>query len=103
MGTQTTFMVGKLSESEIEDVLAGNILGRIGCHADGLTYVVPVSYAYDGKYIYIRTQDGMKVDILRKNPRLCFQVDEMKIMGNWKSGIGQGCSEEHLLRPRPHS
>lgn len=87
-------MLGKLSIEEIETVLSENIVGRIGCHADGVTYVVPVSYAYDGQYIYVRTQEGMKIDMLRKSPELCFQVDEMKNMANWKSVITWGVFEE---------
>ncbi len=87
-------MIGKLSDSEIEAVLAGNLVGRIGCHADGVTYVVPVSYAYDGEFIYVRTQEGMKIDMLRKNPELCFQVDILKNMANWKSVVVWGRFEE---------
>src|SRR5690349_12609268 len=83
-------MIGKLSPTEIEDLLKHEIIGRIGCHADDVTYVVPVSYAYDGKYIYGRTHEGMKINIMRKNPKVCFQVDRMMDMANWKSVIAMG-------------
>lgn len=75
-------MLGKLESKQIEKVLNNNIVGRIGCHADGTTYVVPISYAYDGTYIYGRTMEGMKVNIMRKNPNVCFEVDDMKNMAN---------------------
>jgi len=87
-------MIGNLSSAEIEAVLTGNLIGRIGCHADGLTYVVPVSYAYDGQFIYVRTQEGMKINMLRKNPELCFQVDILENMANWKSVVVWGRFEE---------
>jgi len=41
-------MLGKLTMAEIEEVIKHQIVGRIGCHANGMTYRVPVSYAYDG-------------------------------------------------------
>jgi len=87
-------MMGKLSAVEIEEVLSSQILGRIGCSADGLTYVVPISYAYDGNYLYCHTHEGMKLSIMRKNPAICFEVDEMKNMANWKSVVVQGRFEE---------
>jgi nitroimidazol reductase NimA-like FMN-containing flavoprotein (pyridoxamine 5'-phosphate oxidase superfamily) len=87
-------MLGKLPASEIETLLKQQVVGRIGCHADALTYVVPISYAYDGVYIYGRTLEGMKVNMMRKNPEVCFQVDDMKNMANWKSVIAWGVFEE---------
>jgi len=87
-------MLGALSPIEIEDLLHEQIVGRIGCYSENRVYVVPISYAYDGKYIYCHTYEGMKVNVMRKNPKVCFQVDEMKDMGNWKSVIGWGEFEE---------
>ena len=87
-------MFGKLDYKEIEVVLRHQIVGRIGCHAEGMTYVVPISYAYDGVYIYGHTREGMKINIMRKNPQVCFEVDQMKDMANWKSVIVWGTYEE---------
>ena len=87
-------MLGTLEKNEVEDFLAGQVVGRIGCHADGVTYIVPVSYAYDGIYVYAHSNEGMKTTIMRKNPRICFEVDHMKDMANWKSVISWGLFEE---------
>ena len=87
-------MFGNLNQGEIEDVLHSQLLGRIGCHADNTTYIVPISYAYDGENIYARTLEGMKVDIMRKNPHVCFEVENMSNMANWKSVICWGEFEE---------
>jgi nitroimidazol reductase NimA-like FMN-containing flavoprotein (pyridoxamine 5'-phosphate oxidase superfamily) len=39
-------------------------------------YVIPLNFGYDGKSIYIHcAQEGKKLDILRKNNRVCFEVD----------------------------
>ncbi|MGZ5285629.1 MAG: pyridoxamine 5'-phosphate oxidase family protein [Flavisolibacter sp.] len=87
-------MLGNLSDVQINTVLHTQLIGRIGCHAEGLTYVVPISYAYDGEFIYCHTREGKKTFMMRKNARVCFQVDEMQDMANWKSVILQGAFEE---------
>lgn len=87
-------MFGKLSHEQIEEVLHEQIVGRIGCHFDGVTYVLPISYAYDGDYIYCLTKEGMKMKLMRQNSRVCFQVDDLQNMANWKSVIAWGDFEE---------
>jgi nitroimidazol reductase NimA-like FMN-containing flavoprotein (pyridoxamine 5'-phosphate oxidase superfamily) len=87
-------MLGKLSMSEIEELLHHQLIGRIGCHFEDTMYVVPISYAYDGHYIYCHTHEGMKIDLMRKNPRVCFEVDHMQNMANWQSVISWGEFEE---------
>ena len=87
-------MLGKLEPQQIEEVLKNQFVGRIGCSLNNETYIVPRSYVYDGDYIYGHTAEGKNPDIMRKNPRVCFQVDEMKDMANWKSVVLQGEFEE---------
>ena len=87
-------MFGSLTEKEIEEVISSQVIGRIGCHADGVTYVVPVSYAYDGNYIYGHAREGMKISMMRKNPKVCFQTDQLDDMANWKSVVAWGDFEE---------
>lgn len=87
-------MIGKLESYEIEDVLQRQIVGRIGCTANNITYIVPISYAYDGNCIYGHTYEGMKIKMMRENPRVCFEVDTMENMANWKSVVAWGNFEE---------
>ena len=87
-------MLGILEQDKIEELLGSQVLGRIGCHADDLTYIVPISYAYDGTYIYAHSDEGMKTSIMRKNPKVCFQVDRMNDMANWRSVVSWGVFEE---------
>ncbi len=91
---KSLLMFENLDNGQIENVISENIMGRLGCHADGKTYVVPVSYAYDGKYIYVRTFEGLKISMMRKNPNVCFQVDSLEDMADWKSVIAWGTFEE---------
>ncbi|HEY0272626.1 MAG TPA: pyridoxamine 5'-phosphate oxidase family protein [Chitinophaga sp.] len=87
-------MLGTLNEQEIEEVLLRNVTGRIGCYDGSKVYVVPVSYAYNDKYIITHSYEGMKINIMRKNPQVCFEVDEMQDQANWRSVIAWGTYEE---------
>jgi len=87
-------MLGNLPAKDIEEVLTHQVMGRIGCHDDNTTYVIPISYAYDGKYIYGHTTNGMKIKMMRSNPSVCFEVEEIRDMANWKSIILWGTFEE---------
>ena len=87
-------MLGELKGNEIEDVIRHQLIGRLGCYADGKIYVIPISYAYDGEYFYAFSREGMKVNMMRKNPDVCLQIDNMSYMDNWQSVIVWGRFEE---------
>ncbi|PZR22393.1 MAG: pyridoxamine 5'-phosphate oxidase [Citrobacter freundii] len=87
-------MFGVLAESQIDQLLRKQVLGRLGCHADGLTYVVPISYAWHDGYLYMYTQEGLKISMLRSNKKVCFQVDNTRDLSNWQSVICWGEVEE---------
>lgn len=87
-------MFGKLSQEEIEQLIRRQVVGRIGCHAKGLTYVVPVSYAYDDNCIYAHSLKGLKIDLMHQNPKVCFQVDDTRDLTNWQSVVCWGEFEE---------
>jgi len=87
-------MIGILSTEASKEILQENILGRIGCYDGSRIYVVPVNYVFDGKYIIAHSVVGMKIQIMRKNPQVCFEVDVMKSMTHWKSVIVWGQYQE---------
>ncbi|MEJ7679121.1 MAG: pyridoxamine 5'-phosphate oxidase family protein [Segetibacter sp.] len=53
-------MMGELNYAEIEEVLQDQLVGRIGCYSDGVTYIVPVNYAYNDPYVYIHSLEGKR-------------------------------------------
>jgi uncharacterized protein len=89
---------GILNQIEIEEVLRHQVIGRIGCHSDSVTYVIPISYAYDGKNIFAHTLEGMKIGMMRKNTNVCFEVDSISNLDNWQSVICWGSFKE-LVNP----
>ena len=98
----------ELSSGEIEEFLRGQRIARLGCHADGTTYVVPLIYAYDDGAVVAVTTEGRKTAMLRENPRVCVEVDEYDVdgKGSWRSVIAHGSSEElagDAVEPRSRS
>ena len=87
-------MLGILSSDEIEDLLRSEFIARLGCHADGRTYVVPITYAYDGESLIGHSADGLKLRMMRRNPFVCVEIDHLDDFANWRSVIAQGRFED---------
>lgn len=85
---------GELTQDEIDEVLRTEIIGHLGCHADDRTYVVPIGYVYRDNGIFVHLDDGLKVRMMRSNPRVCFQVEHIKDLANWRSVIAWGVFRE---------
>jgi nitroimidazol reductase NimA-like FMN-containing flavoprotein (pyridoxamine 5'-phosphate oxidase superfamily) len=83
-------MLGELNQKEIEQVLSENVIGRIGCYADGRVYVVPVTYVYEDGCIIGHTSGGLKIHMLQENPNCCFELDHCGNLANWQSVITLG-------------
>ena len=64
-------------ETEIEALLERALVGRIATCSDGEPYVVPLCFVCEGgKVFFHAARVGKKMDYLRANPRVCFEVDE---------------------------
>jgi len=87
-------VIEELSEDEIDAFLRRQLVGRVGCHAFGRTYVVPVIYVWSGGYVYVQSIEGRKIRMMRANPEVCFEVDEYEADGSWRSVIVEGVFEE---------
>jgi len=87
-------MLGKLNETQINNLLLSQAIGRIGCINEDQPYIVPITYVFDGKNIYGQTHEGLKLEIMRKNPNICFQVDMIMNMANWQSVVVYGSFQE---------
>jgi len=60
----------------IEEILGSCTVMHLGLCCDGIPYVVPVSYGYHGDSLYFHSApSGMKLDFIRRNRVVCFQVD----------------------------
>jgi len=85
----------ELAAEEVEAFLREQVVARIGCHAGGETYVVPVIYAYEAGAAHVMSVEGRKIRMMRENPRVSFEVDRYEQeTGSWRSVIADGRYEE---------
>jgi len=87
-------MLGTMTKEQILNVLQSQVIGRIGCCVGDEMYIVPVTYALHNDYIYAHSKEGLKILMMRKNPHVCFQVDSIENMTNWRSVILWGDYQE---------
>jgi hypothetical protein len=60
---------------EMEGILQDEVIGHLALAADGEVYVVPLNYTYlDGKVLFHCALQGRKLDMIRRNPGVCFEV-----------------------------
>ncbi|MBN2235426.1 MAG: pyridoxamine 5'-phosphate oxidase family protein [Opitutales bacterium] len=69
-------------EKEVSDqTIIGELLSsaqvcRIAMVDGAEPYVVPLNYGYEDGVIYVHSaRAGRKIDILKKNPRVCFEIE----------------------------
>lgn len=88
----------EMAKSEIEEVLQRVGYGHFACAIDNQPYVVPIHYAYEKPYIFIYTTEGKKTDMIKANPRVCLQAEEVVGNGDWRSVIVIGEAEQIIER-----
>ena len=61
---------------ELESILHEARVCRIGLVDGTVPYLVPVCYGYGNQCLYVHSaREGKKLDIIRKNNNVCFEVD----------------------------
>lgn len=62
--------------AEIETIIRGSQVCRLGLTDGDEPYIVPLCFGYDGRALYFHcAQEGRKLEILRGNNRVCFEFD----------------------------
>jgi len=70
--------VKKITEDKntIESIIRQASVCRIALSDDAQPYVVPVCFGYEDNTLYFHSSNkGRKLDILRKNNAVCFEID----------------------------
>lgn len=72
-----------LTVEEVNGILSRALVGRLGTCKDNEPYVVPLCFAYHGGRIYFHCKPtGKKMENMKANPRVCFQVDEHRLISS---------------------
>ena len=83
---------------EINALLRRVGYGHLACCRDDQPYVLPIYYVFDGNEIFIYTTAGLKSEIIKVNPRICLQVEEILDDGSWGSVVVTGEAKEIVDR-----
>jgi len=61
---------------EIEEIIKKAEICRIGLVDKEEPYIVPVCFGYEGSTLYFHSApEGRKIDLIRRNNRVCFEID----------------------------
>lgn len=86
--------IHEMSNAECCEVLRREKVGRLACAHNNQPYVIPIYFAFDGNYIYGFTTVGQKVEWMRSNELVCFEMDHIENEHEWVSIVVFGRYEE---------
>lgn len=59
----------------LESIIQRAAVCHLGLCADNNPYIVPLNFGYeDGKLFFHTGREGLKIDLLRRNNRVCFEM-----------------------------
>ena len=62
--------------SEIDAIIRSSQVCRLGMTDGHEPYIIPLCFGYDGQALYFHSaKEGRKLDILRRNNKVCFEFD----------------------------
>ena len=64
------------ARDEIVEIIEKATICRLGLCRDNIPYVVPLNYGYRDDCLYLHcAKEGKKMDMIRANPHVCFEID----------------------------
>jgi nitroimidazol reductase NimA-like FMN-containing flavoprotein (pyridoxamine 5'-phosphate oxidase superfamily) len=92
--------------ADIDRIIYDSQVCRLGLARDNVPYVIPVSFGYDGTFLYFHTAHaGRKIEFIEANPAVCVEFEQKVILKphesepcNWtfsfQSVVGHGSIHE---------
>jgi len=87
----------ELAEPECRALLSRHHVGRMAYTFRDRVDIAPIHYYFDDGWLYGRTALGRKLEIVKHNRWVAFQVDEVDGPFDWRSVVVKGGL--YLLRP----
>lgn len=85
-----------LTQNECSALLGNNYIGRMAYIVKGRAEVIPITYYYDQEHhaIISYSGEGNKIEAMRRNGSVSFQVDEITALDKWQSILLHATFEE---------
>lgn len=89
-------MIKSLDEKESLSLIESNYIGYLAYVFKNSPYVVPMTYYFDKEnhVIICYSAEGHKINAMRKNNCIAFEVIDMESVHKWKSVLAHGTYEE---------
>ena len=87
-----------VEKAEIEAVIAAAEVCRLAMADNGQPYIVPLCFGYRENVLYFHSaMEGKKLDILKKNNRVCFEFDIDIEIKEGKNGCDYGMKFQSVI------
>ncbi len=83
-------VIRDLSRNECVALLGRHGVGRLAFTWKDRVDIEPIAYAWDEDTAFLRTGPGIKLDVLRRNPWVALEVDEIRGPFDWESVVVKG-------------
>ena len=86
-----------LRPADSRALLRRNHFGRLAFSFKDRVDIEPISYVFNGRWLYARTSRGTKLVQMKHNPWVAFEVDEVEGPFDWRSVVVHGTA--YFLNP----
>jgi hypothetical protein len=87
-----------MSSEDSKDLLEKAPVGRLGTCLGNEPYVIPLNFVYDNGKIYFHSAKvGRKLENLKSNPKVCFEVDQLIGIKEGEIGCDFGCYYKSVI------
>jgi uncharacterized protein len=94
-------LIHELNPNECAEFLSRSSVGRLGCALINQPYIVPIHFSFDAERscLYAFSTVGQKIEWMRKNPKVCLEVEEIADKNLWTTVLVFGRYHEIERRP----
>jgi uncharacterized protein len=85
-------------QAEVLAIMSEALVCRLGLSDEGAPYVVPMNFGLGEKCLYLHCAgEGRKLDILRRNDRVCFEMDLLREIKRSPTACGWGACYRSVI------
>ena len=86
------------SRQEMDSIIRRSKICRLGFVDGQEPYIVPMNFGYDGQVFYFHcAQEGRKLEIMRRNSRVCFEFDILEQIVEGPAGCTWACRYQCVM------
>ena len=85
-------------QAEIQAIMKEALVCRLGFSDEGTPYIVPMNFGLGERCLYLHcAREGRKLDIIRKNDRVCFEMDLLREITQSPTACGWSARYESVI------